>query len=83
MCNIIIICIEFKFIDICQIRLDFFSVILQQPVATTGVCTNTILATTQGSTGVTFYNTPPVLCGTLTGQHGEYIVNFLTFFKDY
>lgn len=55
--------------DICQIRLDFFSAILQQPVATTGVCTNTILTTTQGSTGVTFYNTPPVLCGTLTGQH--------------
>lgn len=55
--------------DICQIRLDFFSAVLQQPVATTGLCTSTILTTTQGSTGVTFYNTPPLLCGTLTGQH--------------
>jgi len=55
--------------DICQIRLDFFSVVLQQPTSTTGSCTNTILTSTQGSTGVTFQNTPPALCGTLTGQH--------------
>ena len=73
----IIIRFHFHSTDICQIRLDFFSAVLQQPVATTGLCTSTILTTTQGSTGVTFYNTPPLLCGTLTGQHGKYCRNFL------
>jgi len=55
--------------DICQLRLDFFRAILQQPTDSTGLCTNTILTTTSGSTGATFQNTPPLLCGTLTDQH--------------
>jgi hypothetical protein len=58
--------------DICQIRLDFFSTTLQQPNsadATAGVCTNTILDITGGTTSNSFTNNPPNLCGTLTGQH--------------
>lgn len=57
--------------DICQIRLDFFSSTLQQPSSATpfGVCTNTILDITGGTTSGSVTNNPPNLCGTLTGQH--------------
>jgi hypothetical protein len=62
--------------DICQIRLDFFSTTLQQPSstagATAGVCTDTILDITSGTTSNSFTTNPPNLCGTLTGQHGKY-----------
>jgi len=55
--------------DICQLRLDFFKVVLQQPAVATGSCTDTYLTTTAGTTTASFQNTPPVLCGTLTDQH--------------
>merc|ERR1739844_97934 len=55
--------------EICQVRLDFFKVVLQQPTSTTGSCTNTYTTITPGATGVTAYNRPPALCGTLTDQH--------------
>ena len=55
--------------DICQVRLDFFKVVLQQPTSTTGSCTNTYTTITPGATTVTAYNRPPALCGTLTDQH--------------
>lgn len=54
--------------EICQIRLDFIDATLQQP-STAGVCTNTILDITSGTTGQTFVTSPPNVCGTLTGQH--------------
>ena len=60
------------FIDICQLRLDFFKVVLQQPAVATGSCTDTYLTTTAGTTTASFQNTPPVLCGTLTDQHSNY-----------
>ena len=55
--------------EICQVRLDFFKVVLQQPTSTTGSCTHTYTTITPGATGVTAYNRPPALCGTLTDQH--------------
>jgi len=55
--------------EICQVRLDFFKVVLQQPTSTTGSCTNTYTTITPGASGVTKFNNPPNLCGTLTGQH--------------
>jgi len=55
--------------EICQVRLDFFKAVLQQPASATGSCTSTYTAITPGASGVTAYNTPPTLCGTLTGQH--------------
>lgn len=59
--------------DICQIRLDFFSATLQQPLTTplttVGQCSSTILDITGGSTSAAITNNPPNLCGTLTGQH--------------
>merc|ERR1712020_188127 len=55
--------------EICQVRLDFFKVVLQQPASTTGSCTNTYTTITPGASGVTAYNRPPTLCGTLTDQH--------------
>lgn len=55
--------------EICQVRLDFFKVVLQQPASATGSCTNTYTTITPGATGSTAYNTPPKLCGTLTNQH--------------
>ena len=65
-----------RFIDICQIRLDFVEVKLQQPASTTGAtttgdCVDTILAITPGTSSSSIYNKPPDLCGTLTGQHGK------------
>lgn len=56
--------------DICNIRLDFTDVSLQQPAAA-GTCTNTILDITPGSTTspVSVGQDPPTVCGTLTGQH--------------
>ena len=56
-------------VEICQVRLDFFKVVLQQPKSTTGSCTNTYTTITPGASGVTAYNRPPALCGTLTDQH--------------
>lgn len=55
--------------DICQVRLDFFKVVLQQPKSTKGSCTNTYATITPGASGVTKFNNAPILCGTLTGQH--------------
>ena len=56
--------------EICQVRLDFFKVVLQQPTSTTGSCTNTYTTITPGATTPhTAYNSPPALCGTLTDQH--------------
>jgi len=55
--------------EICQVRLDFFKAVLQQPASTSGSCTKTYTTITPGASGTTKYNTPPTLCGTLTGQH--------------
>jgi len=60
--------------DICQIRLDFTSVSLQQPKATGTAttdndCSDTILDITGGLTANSIFSNPPNLCGTLTGQH--------------
>jgi len=59
--------------DICQIRLDFTSTSLQQPVATTGStagdCSDTKLEITPGTSSQGIHNKPPTMCGTLTGQH--------------
>jgi len=60
--------------DICQIRLDFTSVSLQQPKATgtattDGDCSDTILDITGGLSASSIFSNPPDLCGTLTGQH--------------
>jgi len=63
--------------DICHIRLDFVTTTIGQPVAATGVCTtgdNLVLTPGSGSlvAGATAALTnvdPPILCGTLTGQH--------------
>jgi len=49
-----------------QIRLDFQTAVLQQPTATTGLCTGDTITLTQGSNSLTGFST---LCGTLTGQH--------------
>lgn len=54
--------------DICHIRLDFTDVVLQQP-STAGVCTATILTITGGTSATSSFAKPPVVCGTLTGQH--------------
>lgn len=56
--------------DICAIRLDFTQTTLNQPAGATGICgTDTLTvvggATPQNSVGMI----PPLLCGTLTGQH--------------
>lgn len=55
--------------EICQVRLDFFKVVLQTAGSTTGSCATTYTTITPGSTGQTKFNIPPALCGTLTGQH--------------
>lgn len=56
--------------DICQIRLDFTTVILLQPTSTTGACdTGDTLTITGGDSTSAIGSTPPILCGTLTGQH--------------
>jgi len=51
-----------------QIRLDFQTAVLEQPVSTTGLCTGKDTITlTQGANSLT--GELPTLCGTLTGQH--------------
>jgi len=59
--------------DICQIRLDFTAVSLQQPKVSTGTtngdCSDTILDITGGLSANSIFSNPPNLCGTLTGQH--------------
>lgn len=55
--------------EICQVRLDMFKVVLQQPASATGSCTNTYATITPGASGNTAYSKPPTLCGTLTDQH--------------
>lgn len=67
---------NYLFLDICQIRLDFTAVTLQQPTSTTGACSTSGLDTltiTGGGEGAVAaaQSGPPVLCGTLTGSHGE------------
>lgn len=54
--------------DICHIRLDFTDVVLQQS-STAGVCTASILTITGGTAATSSFAKPPVVCGTLTGQH--------------
>jgi len=52
--------------DLCQIRLDFDNLVIAQP-DTAGACaTDTLKATSP--TGAS----PPVVCGTLTGQHSKF-----------
>ena len=46
-----------------------FKVVLQQPTSSSGSCTKAYTTITPGATGVTAYNRPPALCGTLTDQH--------------
>ena len=65
------------FPDICQIRLDFVTVDLQQPDATagtttTGDCVDTILGIVPGTSSSSIFNKPPDLCGNLSGQHGNF-----------
>merc|ERR1711936_1122060 len=55
--------------EICQVRLDMFKVVLQQPASATGSCTKTYTTITPGASGNTAYTKPPTLCGTLTDQH--------------
>lgn len=60
--------------DICQVRLDFLTGVLAQPTdGANAVCDGAnngdTLIITPGSTGVSFQNAPPALCGKLTGQH--------------
>ena len=67
------------FPDICQIRLDFTAVDLQQPsstagATTTGDCVDTILAITPGTSSSSIFNKHPDLCGTLTGQHCKFLI---------
>ena len=51
-------------------RLDFQTAVLEQPVSTTGLCTNKDTITlTQGANSLT--GELPTLCGTLTGQHSN------------
>lgn len=55
--------------DICQVRLDFTDVVLTVPPAT-GLCVVTDAMTiTPGATNALATQRPPLLCGTLTGQH--------------
>jgi len=53
--------------DVKKIRLDFDTLITDQPVAGTGLCTNDIITITQGTGGSLGLNSG--LCGVLTGQH--------------
>jgi len=57
--------------EICQIRLDFVTTGLGQPTSTTGACTagTTDTLTITPGAGSLAGADPPVLCGTLTGQH--------------
>lgn len=58
--------------DICQIRLDFFKTILMQPQSSGsvfGICSDTVLKVTGGTTSNSIINKPPDLCGILTDQH--------------
>lgn len=54
--------------DICQVRLDFTAVTLAQPPVT-GICTDATMTIAPGATNALLTQRPPVLCGTLTGQH--------------
>jgi len=51
--------------EICQVRLDFITTNLAQPVAATGVCTAQDFITVTAGGGETI----PTLCGDLSGQH--------------
>ncbi len=57
--------------DLCQVRLDFDNLVTAGPPTTTatkGNCaTGTDFLTTTSPTG----SSPPVICGTLTGQHSK------------
>jgi len=56
--------------DICQVRLDFVDVVLTQPANPAAACPATDgLTITPGATNALLTQRPPVLCGTLTGQH--------------
>ena len=55
----------FLFLEICQVRLDFITTNLAQPVAATGVCTAQDFITVTAGGGETI----PTLCGDLSGQH--------------
>ena len=64
-----LITISYFILEICQVRLDMFKVVLQQPASATGSCTKTYTTITPGASGNTAYTKPPTLCGTLTDQH--------------
>ena len=72
--------------DICQIRLDFFKTILMQPQSSGsvfGICSDTVLKVTGGTTSNSIINKPPDLCGILTDQHGKFShYRVLFFYKD-
>ena len=59
--------------EICQIRLDFSKVILDQPSTTTiGDCTTTDSdQLTAKSPSSSKQGNIPILCGTLTGSHSK------------
>ena len=67
-------------IDICQIRLDFVNMVLGNPAAATGECDaagdNLVIAA--GATNLLGPSTPPTLCGTNTGQHGNISIKLIT-----
>ncbi len=55
--------------DICYIRLDFNTLVVTGPTANTGACgTDTVTVTSPISTTANTAS-PPVVCGTLSGQH--------------
>jgi len=55
--------------DICQVRLDFVDVVLTQPNPAAACPATDGLTITPGATNALLTQRPPVLCGTLTGQH--------------
>ena len=78
------ICNINQFSEICQIRLDFVTTGLGQPTSTTGACTagTTDTLTITPGAGSLAGADPPVLCGTLTGQHGKTFIHTKTFYPN-
>ena len=55
---------DFFLSDICQIRLDFDTVVLDQP-SSTGTCSDEFSVDSPASAD------PPTLCGTFSGTHSK------------
>jgi hypothetical protein len=53
-------------LDICQLRLDLDDFVINQP-DNDGLCADTLAVTSP-----TLFS-PPIVCGTLTGQHSKYL----------